>query len=402
MQFLRSMDAVDGGLIVVSVLLLAGWLVGALARRLGFPAVVGYALAGVGFGLVDGHLPWVDLQGSARLFGEIGLGILLFDLGRRVDLSWIRRDPTLALTSALEIVATFGACFIGLRLMGMTSMAWVAVVSVIAVSSSPAVVIAIVRDLRAQGQVTERLLWLSGVNSVVAALGATLLMSWLQLEAARGDWWMVLHPAYLIVGSLALAGLMAWGLSTVARLAAAQPAGRLVASLAFVLLTLGLTRWLQLSVPLALMALGLMTHLIDRRQGRRSPEFGDAAKPLIVLFFVFAGTGVAATDFVHYGWLALGFVALRLLAKWLTVGLSARLSGLDYRHTFRLGLALAPMSGISVMLVADLSRFFPELGSELVGVVLAAVIIMEILGPLMTHFALKQAGEAAPEENARD
>jgi hypothetical protein len=37
---------------------------------------------------------------------------------------------------------------------------------------------------------------------------------------------------------------------------------------------------------------------------------------------------------------------------------------------------------------------YPEFGAKLSAVVLSAVAILELIGPLATQFALKQAGEA--------
>lgn len=393
--WLAEAGAGEIGMLVVALLLLAGAAMGELAGRLRLPAIVGYALAGIGAGYVDRVTPWADLAGPARLLGELGLGVLLFDLGRRVDLSWWRRDASLAATALLEMGATFAACFVLLTAFDVPA-PWAAVAAAVAMSSSPAVAVAVVRDLRAQGQVTERLLWLSGVNTVAAALATTMLLAWLHAEYAASPWMALLHPLYLVAGSLTLAAAVAWGLSAGGGFMG--PGGRLLGGLAAVLLTLALARGGGLSVPLALIALGLLTHIFDRRRQRRSQEFGDTARPLVVLFFVFAGTGLALTDFGRYAVPALALVAVRWLAKWLAVGVTARFSGLDFRRSFRLGLALMPMSGISLMLATDAGRLYPELGADLTGILVTAIAILEVAGPLATHFALVRAGEAASEE----
>lgn len=384
-------------LALVALLLLSGWVAGEMCARLRLPRVVGYALAGGLFGILDKSLPMIDLHGPARLLGEIGLGVLLFDLGRRVDFSWLRRDLTLALTAVAEMGATFAACFGVLRLLDVAT-PWAAVAAAIAMSTSPGTVITVVRDVRAQGQVTERLLWLTAANSTLAALVATLLVGWFHAEQAATPWHVVvLHPLYLVFGSLLLAALVASALKMVAISVGRREVRRLVLNFSGVLFTLAAARGIGLSVPLSLLALGLITHHQNRRDERSSEEFGEMARPLIVLFFVFSGTSLAGADWLHYGWPALGLAAARLLAKWLATGLVARSSGLTFRHSFRLGLALAPMSGLSLMLVADMSRLYPEFGSAMAGIMIATIALLELLGPLATHFALVRAGEAAPD-----
>ncbi|MDO9450374.1 MAG: cation:proton antiporter [Rugosibacter sp.] len=398
---LPRIDASSLWLALVALLLLCGWVAGELAARIRLPRVIGYALAGGVFGLLDHSLPMIDLHGPARLLGEIGLGVLLFDLGRRVDFSRLKRDPTLALTAVAEMGATFVVCFGILRLLDVAT-PWAAVAAVIAMGTSPGVVISMVRDVRAQGQVTERLLWLTAANSTVAALMATLLAGWFHAGQASTPWHMVVvQPLYLVMGSLLLAALVASAISIVVWVIGKNRTRRLLLNLSAILFTLAVARALGLSVPLSLLALGLITHHQNRRDDRASEEFGEMALPLTVLFFVFVGTSLASVDWLRYGWPALVLVAARLSAKWLATGLVARLSGLTFGHSFRLGLGLTPMSGLSLMLVADMSRLYPGFASAMAGILVAAIALCGLLGPLVTHFALVQSGEAAPDEMTR-
>jgi len=55
------------------------------------------------------------------------------------------------------------------------------------------------------------------------------------------------------------------------------------------------------------------------------------------------------------------------------------------------------MSGIAVILVHDIARFYPQLGPALAAIVVSAIAMLEVLGPLLAHFALVHAGEAAGE-----
>jgi len=61
-----------------------------------------------------------------------------------------------------------------------------------------------------------------------------------------------------------------------------------------------------------------------------------------------------------------------------------------------LAIALLPMSGLAVGMVRDTSALFPVFGQQLGGILLAAVALSELVGPLATQFALRRAGEAHP------
>ncbi len=51
-------------------------------------------------------------------------------------------------------------------------------------------------------------------------------------------------------------------------------------------------------------------------------------------------------------------------------------------------------------MVWDTAALFPAFGTELAAVVLSAVAILELVGPLATQFALRRAGEASAEARA--
>jgi hypothetical protein len=58
------------------------------------------------------------------------------------------------------------------------------------------------------------------------------------------------------------------------------------------------------------------------------------------------------------------------------------------------------MSGLAVVMVYDTALLYPRFGAELAAVVLSAVALLELIGPLATQFALRRAGETHPEPRA--
>jgi hypothetical protein len=55
------------------------------------------------------------------------------------------------------------------------------------------------------------------------------------------------------------------------------------------------------------------------------------------------------------------------------------------------------MSSLSLLLQHDIARLFPAFGAHLTAVFLAAVIIMEVVGPVAVQYGLKLSGETLPE-----
>src|SRR5580658_1862689 len=204
LDFLPRFPLPENPLALFGALLLAGALCGELVRRvLNLPRITGYLVAGLVLGVSGLDLLDANMRAYAKTFLDIGLGMVLFELGARLDLGWLRRDPWLAAMAAAECVLSF-ACMFGALYWIEVPALYAAVAAAIGVSSSPAVVMLVVRELKAEGQVTERSLNLVAINSVVALLLLTVLLSAIHREYQAGLETMVLHPLYLLGGSLLL------------------------------------------------------------------------------------------------------------------------------------------------------------------------------------------------------
>jgi Kef-type K+ transport system membrane component KefB len=115
-------DAVPAILLSLAVVLVAAKLLGEVAERLGQPAVIGELLAGVLLGpsllsLVDPGAPWL------HLFGEIGVVILLFQIGLETDLRRLLQVGGVAVTVAIVgVMVPFALGYAVCQLMGLSSL----------------------------------------------------------------------------------------------------------------------------------------------------------------------------------------------------------------------------------------------------------------------------------------
>lgn len=189
--------------------LLAAGLCGELCfRAWRLPRISGYAVIGLiagaaGFGVID-----AQSATAARPLLDVALGLLLFELGSRLDLRWIRRNPWLILSSVAEATLTFALVLPVLLFLKVPLMV-ATVLAAIAMATSPAMVIQLKTELRAEGQVTQRLLTLTALNSMYAVVIEKLVSSWLHQEVYGNVYATILQPLYLLVGSLVLAYLLA-------------------------------------------------------------------------------------------------------------------------------------------------------------------------------------------------
>jgi Kef-type K+ transport system membrane component KefB len=264
-------------------------------------------------------------------------------------------------------------------------------------STSPAVVLAVTREARSQGQVTERVLLLTALNSIYAVVLTTLLLAWARVET-RGlldDY--LLHPLYLIAGSLALAALGARVLLLVAGFVGRDRAAQLTLMLAVVWIVFASALALQLSPLLASLACGAFARAFDRQRRFSGGDFGLVSALALMLFFALSAATVDLGVLLNAGLPALAVVLARSACKVTAVGLMAPLTGIVWRKGLLIGLGLLPMSAIALMLTQQVTQIDPQLGAQAGAVLLASVIVFQIVGALTLVYALRSSGEARAE-----
>jgi len=379
-------------------LLVLGLVAGEVFRRyLSLPRITGYAVAGVLLGPEVGGLLSRDALFDLRLLIDLSIGLVVFEIGYRLDADWLRRNRWLSAAALAESALCFGAIYATLAALGFRPIL-AATAAAIGTATSPAVVLLVSNELRSEGQVTERMLLFTAVNTVFAYVVLTLLLPFLHLEQ-RADWRMaLLHPAYLFAGAV-LAGYLANALLLqAARWVGKREEGQFMLLIAVIVLTIGLGHSLNLSVPLALLTLGMLARNRDRSHVLLPARLGSGAQLFFVILFVLTG---ASLEFHAFGTAAAGavaaFIVARLLGKALAIAALGRASGISLRAAGCLAVSLVPMSGLAVVMVRDTVTFYPSFGRELAAVVLSVIVVLELAGPIATQWALRRAGEAKPD-----
>jgi hypothetical protein len=151
----------------------------------------------------------------------------------------------------------------------------------------------------------------------------------------------------------------------------------------------------------ALVTLGMLARNIDREHALLPVRLRHGGEILFVILFVLTG---ASLEFhaleVATATTVLAYMAARFLGKALGLLAFGKLSGIPPGGAGLLAIALLPLSGLAVVMVRDTVSLYPTFGLQLGAVVLSAIVVLELLGPLATQFALRHAGEAHPEKEA--
>ena len=392
-DFLPSYPLPPNPVLLFGLLLLAGFAGGELVQRLRLPRITGYVIVGLVLGRSGLDLVDTRVASEAGMFVNLGLGIVLFELGRRLDFRWLWRDRWFTATALAESALSFFLVYGALAYFGIKPL-HAALAAAIGVATSPAVVMLVAQELRAEGQVTERALSLVAINSVAAFVLATVLLSWLHHEY-RASWvTMILHPAYLLGASLVVGYVASGATIVLARWIGKREERQLVMLLAMIVLAVGCAAALELSVMLALLAFGVASRNLDRRHELMQVNISHIGQIFFVVLFVVTGAMLNLSDLAAGGAMAIAYIAARFTGKAIGVLSLAHLSGIRAGSGGLLCLALTPMSGLAIEMMHRTTRLYPEFGATLAPIVLSAVLILELIGPVAVQFALKKAGEA--------
>ena len=360
------METSAPAILELALLLLAAAAAGWVARRAGLPAVIGYLAVGA---IVSPFTPgFVAQHGQLELLADIGVILLLFEVGIEIDIWRLRREQRALvwIAPAQVLLTTLIGLSVGL-FVGLSPVAAGLIGLAVALSSS----VVIVNITRSRRRTTDRpteqaLLGWSVVQDVTGVVLAAVLI------AAMGSGGT--QPLLVVAGLVLFLGLaltVAWLLPRILQALHGEHDMFLIVSVASGLAIAGAGA-LVFHVPMALAAFiaGLTIseshHAQEAR--RRLLPFRDL---FAVLFFVAIGTLIDPGQLaVGWGWL-LALLAMVLVGK---VGVSyalARLARVAARP-LQLAVGLGQVGEFSFVL-ASLGLASGELDRPLYSAMLAAV-----------------------------
>jgi Kef-type K+ transport system membrane component KefB len=380
-------------MVLFGVLLLVGLTAGELARRARLPTVTGFIVIGFLLGPSVSGVFDQGLVDRSRPFVEVALALILFQVGRLLDVRAMRHDKGLIATSVAECLASFALVWLTLVYLVGVAPLHAAIIAVIGISASPAVLLVVAHDLGAKGPLTERALNLVALNNVVAFLAYTMLLPFLLADQSSPIEVLVVQPTWQILAALVLAWALTHLKLRLARIVGHGEAQQFALSLGFIIAALGLATMFEVSNLLTLLALGILSRNLDRQGALTDVQFGHLASVFFIILFVMSGANLHASELLTVFWTALAFVVARVGAKCLAVYAATRLTGGVPAHAPLMGLTLIPMASMAIGLVDMTQRLYPSYATELAAVVLGAIAILETIGPIATQFALRRAGE---------
>ena len=407
-------------LICLAIALVGGLMMSRLTKLLKLPAVTAYLLAGLLLGpycIGALKLPGLGFNSLEEVEGlkvitQTALGFIAFSMGNEFRLSQLKTiGKSAIIIGILQAVLTTVVVDVVLIVLHLCfphtiSIPCAITLGAIAAATAPAATLMVIRQYKADGPLTRLLMLVVAIDDAVglllfsASFGIATALSSGQVSVLA----VVVEPILEIVLSLGLGALMGLLLHWIEKFFHSR-SKRMTISVAFVLLTVGLSMVEFQVGPIhcgfSLLLVCMMTGTIFCNVCPTSEELMERVErwtvPVNVLFFVISGAELDLQVLINPVTLTVGvvYIIARSVGKYFGADLSCRLTRQPRPIVENLGITLLPQAGVALGM-AMTAASLPD-GALARSVVLFAVLVYELIGPVLTKRALMKVGEINPE-----
>ena len=386
----------------VGLILMAALAAGKAGNRFGLPEVTAYLFIGILIGPAVLDVVTHESVGTLEFLSEIALGLILFGIGSIFEADTFRRVGRAVVRVALfETGLAFALVFLALLLLG-TPWPVALLLGVISMETAPATTLMVVREYDASGPLTDRLLAVLALNNMIVLTAFGLAVA--VIEAATsggGDLSALLYRTlyrlfWPTVGGIALGMVLGLLLDAASGRTVEHGEGMML-SMAAVLVAVGGSRALGLSPLFTTLAMGATMANASAHSSFLLSSLSRIDPPLFAVFFVLAGAELQPSALAAMGVAGLVYVVARGAGK--VIGVRLALRGADVPDAVRryLGNCVLSSSSLALGLSIQVRRSFPDIAEPVTAVALAAVLVFEIVGPLLARRALIVSGEAGKD-----
>ncbi len=399
--------------ISVAVMLLSGFLLTRITKRLKLPNVTAYILAGVLIGPYCLNLIPARIIEGTDFIADIALSFIAFGTGEFFRFSTLKQNGgkvvlITLLESLLASVAVFAVTFFALRL----SLSFSVILAALAAATAPASTMMTIRQTGAKGDFVNTLLQVVALDDVVGLLAYSIAVS-IAMSSLSGapNIQSVLKPIAYNVLVFLLGGL--FGLFLEFFLHKRSNDNRLIVSVALLFSFCGICALLDVSPLLGCMSMGTVYGNLSH-DGRLFKQLNYFSPPILLLFFVrsgltfrldaLTGTSAAGTS-VPLFLIGILYFFTRILGKYAGAFLGCLLVKKPPRVRNFLGLALIPQAGVAIGLAAMGARILGgDAGNAVSTVILASSVLYELIGPACAKLSLylSHSYERDPEKEPKE
>lgn len=404
-------------LLALSIALFAGLIMSRLTKLWNLPAVTAYLVAGILIGpyclgqLGIPGLGFISAENvkSFEIISDVALGFIAITMGNEFRLESLKKTgkqaTVIAIFQAITATAFVDIALIALHFAMPDELPISAAITLgaIATATAPAATLMVIKQYKAEGPVTKILLPVVALDDVVGLIVFAISFGIAKaLEQGKLDLVSVLvNPLVEVFASLLMGALLGMIYTFIERFFHSR-SKRMSISVGFVFLAVGLS---MLEFELGAVTVGFSSLLVCMMMGTVFCNLCDFSEelmdrmdrwtgPVMVLFFVISGAGLELKVFAHWQIVVIGlvFILIRSLGKISGASISSKFMHCEPTVQKYLGITLLPQAGVCLGMSLTAMEL-GETGILIRNIALFAVLIYELVGPLLTKIALDKAGE---------
>lgn len=393
-------------------LLLAAYFSGKLVNRLGLPRLTGYLIAGVLAGPAVLDLVTTHMAGSLKVVNSVASCILGLTAGAELNLKKV--CPLVPTLRGLMIFAIFGGMLIlagvlfAIRpliplfdeLSLVQSVAVCGLLAVALIPQSPAVVMAVLSEMKADGALSRTMLasvvvadlFVIVLYAIASAIAGVFVGGGVDVTETIG------HVAWELLGSMAFGALI--GVLIGAFVRTVKEGGSMFVLMVCVVVAEVGTR-VHLDPLVVMLAAGIWLENFSRAKTHDLlVKFESAQLPVFLVWFALAGMKLDLIALWATIIPVLVIAATRAIAFFLGARIAAtRSSAPDAVKTYG-WVGLVPQAGLSLAFVVVIQNTFPTFGPAAAVIMLSVLGVNQLLSPLLLRRALLKSGEAGAKADA--
>lgn len=401
-------------LVLLGLILILGAALGDVAERVKIPWITGCIVVGVALGpSATGVLDVTTLK-TLGGFLQASLAVIAFNIGSQLVVARLKAIGwSIAVLALAQLLAPFALVLAGETMAGMV-LTTALIVAAVAPATAPTTTYAVIKRLNASGPFVDRVLGVLAINdattilifSVTSAAVLALLATPGSTSTIGASFLGAVVNEGLSVGAGAGLGVLYLWVRRFIEDGTPGWESRLTAMLlGLILVSIGGAITLGFSHLLVPLALGIV--IANGVEGAERDQLHHLIKafeePLFIVFFVLAGAHLPLSAAEHIALLgaALVYIVGRFAGKYGGIFLTASALHLDPPTRNYLGLCFPSQGGLAMGLILAF-RSSPEVLAlplpahdridTAVSIILLAVLVSQLIGPLVIDFAIRRAG----------
>jgi len=403
-------------LLAIGILLIVGYSLGFIAEKIGLPRIIGYIVTGIFFSPNSLNIFQDSILAQTEPLIDVSMAFIAFEVGGSLKWEKIKNygsklvrilllESMLPFFMMLIIIGAIGFLFPELLSMkGHLIIILALLVAPLASPTDPSATIAVMHQYKAKGEVSDTIMGVAALDDAVGVLLFSICITIASMLAGNGQEGLansLLHAVYQIGMAIIAGALLGWLTGKLSSLFKIKKEGQWIVILsAFIILTFGVSRLLNVDELLAAMAMGAFISNFNKQNELLFKIIERYTEDLIFLiFFILSGMHLDITAIPSAAFFIAVFVVVRITGKYFGSRIGAawgKASQKVKKYTFG---GLLPQGGIVIGLALLISQNpdFSEISDTLLAVIMGSAVFHELIGPLSAIYVLRKSGETNTE-----